>query len=225
MGIWVTDLSAADDTWVFERIAQGSDDPRIWQSFLDRFQMACFRVIRRTLRRKVVAEAAEDLADELFQGFFLSLLANDRRLLTRYRGDGGCTPRTYLCYLAGYHVLTELRTRRSIPDLFRGSVDSLDDPDRPSFHSGHEPSPQEVAASRELLRDAAAGLDTLSDIDRRIFQLIYVENRPFKEIAELTGDSLTTVRVQHHRLRKRLRAYLTERGHLLGDEGQGDEAS
>lgn len=221
-GSLVIDLASADDAWIYQQIAEGGDDPRLWRVFLERFQSPAYRVIRRTLLRRMGSETVGDLADELFQSFFLSLLANERRLLTRYRGDRGCTPRTYICYLAGYHVLTELRTRRNIPDLLRGSFESLDDPDHPSFRSVPEPSPVEVAASREMLREAVSGLESLSEIDRRIFRMIYVENRSFKEIAEVTGDSLTTVRVQHHRLRKRLRGWLIERGHLFEDEAEDD---
>lgn len=162
--------------------------------------------------------AVDELSDEMFQGFFMSLLKSDRRLLTRYRGEGGCSPRTYLCYLAGYHVLTEIRNRKNIPELYWNAFESTDDGERPDRWVNPEPSPQEVAASRETLEVAMEALDTLSELDRRIFRLIYIDNLSIKEIAQLTGDSLTTLRVQHHRLRKRLKSYLEERGHLSNDE-------
>lgn len=214
----MVDYSAVDDVRVFRSVAEGSDHPQLWAEFLERFQQSCYRVIRRSLLRRMGSEAAEELSDELFQSFFVSLLKNDRRLLNRYRGEGGCSPRTYLCYLAGYHVLSELRGRKNIPELFRSSHDTLDDPDQPIYASQHAPDPSKIAADREMLDTALSGLETLSDIDRRIFQAIYVENRSFKEIAKLSGDSLTTVRVQHHRLRKRLKQYLENQGHYLDDD-------
>ena len=205
------DLSTADDHWVFDAIAKGSDDPQIWRSFLSRFQQPAFRVVRRSVRRKINSADVDELAEELWQSFFVTLLANNRRLLTRYRGDGGCTPRTYLCYLAGYHVLTELRTRRNIPDLLRGSFESMDDTEHPSPLASNDPSPVEVAASREVLREAMAGLDTLSDIDQRIFHLIYVENLPFKEIASITGATVQVVKSRIYEGLSRLRELNHER--------------
>lgn len=218
----MTDLTALSDAWIYHRIAEGGGEAGVWDEFLRRFQLPCYRIVRRTLTRRLGGEAGAELSDEVFQSFFLSLLKDDRRLLRRYRGDGGCSPRTYLCYLAGYHALTELRSRKSLPDLYRVDHESMDDPDRP-LRAAHEPSPVDQAASREMLKAALDGLATMSDIDRRIFRLLYVEHLSLAEVAEATGDTLTTVRVQHHRLRKRLKAWLDERG-FVTDMGE-DEAS
>lgn len=212
------DYTTADDTWVYTHIAEGADENALWKVFLDRFQKPCFRVIRRTLLRRMGPNSVDELADEMFQSFFMALLKNDRRLLTRYRGEGGCTPRTYLCYLAGYHVLTELRSRKNIPELYWNAFESTDDGERQDRWEDKGPGIEDVVASREALGVTMEALETLSEIDRRIFRLLYVDNLSIKEIAQVTGDSLTTLRVQHHRLRKRLKQFMEERGFLSNSE-------
>jgi len=212
----VRDLSGVDDQWIFLKMAGGSDDPQLWDLFLARFQGPTYRVIRRTVTRHLGRVGAEELSDEFFQSFFVSLLKDKRRQLRRFRGDAGCAPKTYLCYLAGYHVLTEMRGRRALPELYKYAFESTEK------EGGEVPvdtssAPDEAAHHRQLLSAAVAGISQMSALDQEVFELMYVRQLSPQDIADRMGKSVATIRVQHHRLRKRLRAYMSEQG--LGEGG------
>ena len=65
--------------------------------------------------------------------------------------------------------------------------------------------PAEAVAERDRL---AAAVTTLSPADHEIWQLVYVEDRPLAEVAELTGVPEGTVKSRAHRARRLLRAAL-----------------
>ena len=65
--------------------------------------------------------------------------------------------------------------------------------------------PAETVAERDRL---AAAVTTLSPADHEIWQLVYVEDRPLAEVAELTGVTEGTEKSRAHRARRLLRAAL-----------------
>lgn len=82
----------------------------------------------------------------------------------------------------------------------------LDDRDPPRL-SG--PAPLEAQQAHKLLH---ALLDRLPPRDRLVLTLMYLEDMPVAEVAEHTGWSVTMVKVQAHRARKKLRALLDSSG-------------
>lgn len=64
----------------------------------------------------------------------------------------------------------------------------------------------------ELNRTVAEFVKTLSDRDRKMFLLRYWQMEKPEVIAETLGLSVGTVNVKLHRIRKRMRTYLKERG-------------
>jgi RNA polymerase sigma-70 factor, ECF subfamily len=68
--------------------------------------------------------------------------------------------------------------------------------------------PVEAAVSRADLAGALAALGPEDSPDRRVWQLMYVEDRPVAEVAELMGVPPGTVKSRAHRARRRLRAAL-----------------
>ena len=66
--------------------------------------------------------------------------------------------------------------------------------------------PVDSALSRTELDRAAAALDP---VERELWQLMYVEDRPVAEVAELTGVPPGTVKSRAHRARRLLRTALT----------------
>lgn len=65
--------------------------------------------------------------------------------------------------------------------------------------------PAEVALARADLQAAAS---TLDDPERQVWHLMYVEDRPVAEVAELTGVPEGTVKSRAHRARRLLRTAL-----------------
>jgi RNA polymerase sigma-70 factor (ECF subfamily) len=68
--------------------------------------------------------------------------------------------------------------------------------------------PADAAASRVDLADAVAALGPAGGPEREVWRLLYVEDRPVAEVAELTGVPAGTVKSRAHRARRLLRAAL-----------------
>lgn len=68
--------------------------------------------------------------------------------------------------------------------------------------------PADVALARAELDRAVAALGPPDGIEREVWQLLYVEDRPVAEVAELTGVSPGTVKSRAHRARQRMRIAL-----------------
>jgi RNA polymerase sigma-70 factor, ECF subfamily len=68
--------------------------------------------------------------------------------------------------------------------------------------------PAVTAQSRMDLADAVASLGPPGDPEREVWRLLYVEDRPVAEVAELLGVPAGTVKSRAHRARRRLRAAL-----------------
>jgi RNA polymerase sigma-70 factor (ECF subfamily) len=72
----------------------------------------------------------------------------------------------------------------------------------------HVSDPAEAALSRAQMTDAVAALGPEGSPDREVWQLMYVEDRPVAEVAELMGVPEGTVKSRAHRARRLLRAAL-----------------
>lgn len=72
----------------------------------------------------------------------------------------------------------------------------------------HAGDPADAALSRADLEGAVAALGPEDSPDRRVWQLMYVEDRPVAEVADLMGVPEGTVKSRAHRARRRLRAAL-----------------
>ena len=70
-------------------------------------------------------------------------------------------------------------------------------------------SPLEAAQADRMLHEL---LDRLPPRDRLVLTLMYLEERSVNEVAEQVGWSVTMVKVQAHRARKKLRALLESTG-------------
>ena len=74
--------------------------------------------------------------------------------------------------------------------------------------AGVGPDPAEAALTRADLAAAAAALGPPGHPEREVWQLLYVEDRPVAEVAELTGVPEGTVKSRAHRARRLMRAAL-----------------
>ena len=78
--------------------------------------------------------------------------------------------------------------------------------------------PAEAAVLRADLAGAVRALGPAGSADREAWQLMYVEDRPVAEVAELTGVPVGTVKSRAYRARMQLRAAL-RRGEPAEDGG------
>jgi RNA polymerase sigma-70 factor (ECF subfamily) len=72
------------------------------------------------------------------------------------------------------------------------------------------PSPEDVALKEERLRVLRAAMSTLPDGMRRCIELRVVSDLKYKEIAEVTGIGIDSVRSQLHEAKQRLKPVLEE---------------
>jgi RNA polymerase sigma-70 factor (ECF subfamily) len=70
------------------------------------------------------------------------------------------------------------------------------------------PDPAEAALARAELATAVAALGPAGSPDRETWRLMYLEDRPVAEVAELMGVPVGTVKSRAHRARRQLRAAL-----------------
>jgi RNA polymerase sigma-70 factor (ECF subfamily) len=75
----------------------------------------------------------------------------------------------------------------------------------------HVADPAEAAVSRAELAEAVSALGPAGSLNREAWRLMYVEDRPVAEVAELMGVPEGTVKSRAHRARKQLRAALQRR--------------
>ncbi len=137
----------------------------------------------------------EDLAQEVFVQFF--------KTLDRY--DGGQPVENWVSRLALNVCLNALRSRRRRPELRwadlseeeRAVVDAL----------LHAPA-DGASAGPEIRALLMRLLDALSAEDRLVITLLHLEEKPIREIQELTGWGSVVVRMRAYRARQRLRKML-----------------
>ncbi len=79
----------------------------------------------------------------------------------------------------------------------------------PAALDGHgQPDPADAALARADLAAAVAALGPAGSPDRETWRLMYLEDRPVTEVAELMGVPVGTVKSRAHRARRQLRAAL-----------------
>jgi RNA polymerase sigma factor (sigma-70 family) len=197
------DPQQLDDRALYDRVAQGSSDAATWSEFVARFSKLCYHAFYRVIARYPWTTPAD--ADELFQKLFEHLLADDRRALKRYRGENGCSPRTWLAHVAAYRALEHMRKHEKER---RGRVRTEEESDRLRYNADHGPSPEEeLERERDAVRVRNA-VDTLSASDKLFYQLHYERGMSLTEISRFLSKSETAVHIQHFRLKERLRRVL-----------------
>ena len=79
--------------------------------------------------------------------------------------------------------------------------------DGPAFdHPDPGPTLEDMASARETLRKVNATLATASEEERQLFELRFVADLPYRDIASLTGKSEGTLRVSTNRLKRKLKS-------------------
>jgi len=147
-------------------------------------------LVRRVCR--LYCQDADDRQD-LFQEIVLQLW----RAWPRYVPQPDARLSTWLYRIALNVAISNLRqrTRRPAAVSVEGEAWQLAQPVESSLYE-----PEETAA---LYR----AIDRLSDVDKA-FVLLYLEDRPYDEIADILGITQNNVRVKMHRVQEKLRRQL-----------------
>jgi RNA polymerase sigma-70 factor, ECF subfamily len=174
---------AMDDDLLIAAIAAG-DDTALRALFSRHAPWLAAR-----LRSALPAPDVEDVLQETF--------------LAVWRGAGGYRPQGtaggWLWGVARRQAALFLR-RRGPAELVLPAVVAAD--------RRQAADPAEAAVSRAAIDDAVGVLGPKGSPDREVWRLMYVEDRPVAEVAELMGVPEGTVKSRAHRARRLLRAAL-----------------
>ena len=181
-----------DDEELVARVAAG-DDTALRELFSRHAPWLAAR-----LRSVLAAPDVEDVLQETF----LAVWTGARR----YRPQS--PPAAWIWGIARRQAAMFLR-RRGPAALLLPAVAAGD--------GQHAADPAEAALSRAQITDAVAALGPEGSPDRDVWQLMYVEDRPVAEVAQLMGIPEGTVKSRAHRARRLLRAALG--GHPAAEGG------
>lgn len=184
------DASVGDEALI---AAARAGESGAFEELMRRYGPQVFRTVRRYARQE---SEAEDLAQEIWIKAY--------QKLGSYRGEAPFEH--WLLRLAVRTCYDALRARQ------RNREASFTDlsPDEQSWllelvESGREPDPRDAEAARDLVHRL---MEQLSPADRWVLTLLELEDRPVKEVAELTGWSVAGVKVRAFRARTRMRRLL-----------------
>jgi RNA polymerase sigma-70 factor (ECF subfamily) len=133
-----------------------------------------------------------DRARDAVQDVFLRLCRQE----PAHVGD----TRRWLFTVCRNRALDELRRRKH--------VETTAEPQVVNGKAGRSPAPDTVVEKRDSARAAVEALDTLPAKEREVIHLKFREGLSYRQIAEITGHSLSHVGVLIHTGLKRLRGRL-----------------
>ena len=173
----MTDLAA-----LLERCRQG--DELAWEALVRRFQSRVYALAFHYLRN---ADEARDLAQEVF------IKVYDR--LDSFRGTGFLP---WLLRLARNAAIDRLRRAKARPPL--SDLPTEDAPEIPR----RGPGPEEQSLTEARKRLVYRALERLDEKSREIILLKEIQGLELKEIAEMLGAPVGTVKSRSHRARLEL---------------------
>jgi RNA polymerase sigma-70 factor, ECF subfamily len=175
-----------DDDELIAAVARG-DDTALRELFSRHAPWLAAR-----LRAVLPAAEVEDVLQETFLGV--------------WRGARGYRPRG-----AAGGWLWGIARRQAALWLRRRGPAGLPLPALAAADGQYSTDPAQAALSRAELAGAVGALGPEGGAERETWRLMYVEDRPVAEVAELMGVSAGTVKSRAHRVRRLMRAALRQR--------------
>lgn len=188
--------SAPDQALVAEALAGSADAHR---RLVERYQRPVLALVGRMVRDPALAE---DIAQEAFVRAF--------RRLDSY--DPSYKFSSWLFKIAHNRTIDHLRRRRMDTVPLEAS-DRSGEETWEVLEAPEEEGPAHRAEVSELARALEASIRALRPNYRDVLLLRFQGGLAYEEIAEATGRTLSTVKVQLHRARKALAKELEARGH------------
>lgn len=174
------------------RLARGGDEPA-FAEIMRRYSPRVFRFASRYFRQR---ELVEEAAQEVFLKAFTQL--------DSYEGRGSMEG--WLTRITTNTCLNILRSSKRRPELTVSDLTEdegtwLDDKLASTAKERHQ------ASERSLVAADLAGrvLETMTPEDQLVLTLVDGEDTPVKEVAEITGWSVSKVKVQAFRARRKMR--------------------
>lgn len=164
-------------------------DPAALEEIIDLYAAYAAKIISVYLNRTLPAEDLEEVLSDVFVSLW-----NSRERLT-----GEIKP--YLAAIARNAARQKLRQSRFMEAL----PENWDTQDQ-------APLPEQQLESAEQAAALRQAINGMVPEDRELFIRVYFLEQTVEEIAAVTGQNTSTLRVRLHRGRKKLRQMLLERG-------------
>lgn len=166
-------------------------DPTALEEAMDRYAAYAAKIIAAYLNRMLPTEDMEEVLSDVFVSLW-----NSRERLT-----GEIKP--YLAAIARNAARQRLRQSR-FTETLPENWDIQDD----------APPLEQCIESAEQASALRRAMDSMAPDDRNLLIRVYFLEQTVEEIAAITGQNASTLRVRLHRGRKKLRQILSERGIL-----------
>lgn len=199
-----------EDDAVIEAVISGDTDA--FRALVERHKYRLFAVILRLVGDR---DVAEELAQETFVKAY--------RSISDFRGEAAFS--TWLIQIGIHAARDRLRSARrrrgilSIEALQEAHWHGLEPADR--SRASNPDRAVEAAEQRALMRTALAGLPP---DHREVLVLKHFEEWPYERIAEVTGDTVGTLKVRAYRARQMLRDRLADLGWEGSDNAEAPRA-
>lgn len=136
------------------------------------------------------------LSQEIVQTFWIRVWQKPEEIKTNAEGDAY----NYLSKFFTFRILDALREKAAVQETYPGFMDSVEDFGWQAYGIGDD------MERRELYDIVAAALDNLPDTYRQIFKLLYIDELPVKEAAQMLGIDERTVLYKSKRSMENVRS-------------------
>ena len=170
-------------------------DPKAWRDFVDRFMGLAVHVVNHTASSRSLQISPAD-RDDLCADVFLAIVADDFRVLRRFRGESSLA--TYLTVIARRVVVREILRRKSGARLHETPVEphTLDtNPDKGDSH-------EQRLTNREHVDRLLAELD---DKEAQVVRMYHLDGKSYREISAAIGVPENSIGPTLSRARTKLR--------------------
>ena len=169
-----------------------SGDKVAWDEFVRQYSNLVYHTIRKTLTLHHTV-ARDDTVEDLYQEFFISVLQNNCRKLSQFRGDRGCSLANWLRVVTARLTIDFLRQQPG-PTVEVTDTFSSDQPDAP-----------ESLIDLDDERALSAAIESLSAKERLIVDLQFRQGVSAEESASILKISVGAFYTQKSRLLDKLR--------------------
>ena len=204
--------TASDDIALLQDCIEGKK--RAWNEFVGRYSRYVYYLINVTAKRHNAHISEEDMSD-LHNDFFLCLLEDDYKRLRSYKGDNGCSVRSWLRVIAIRRTIDSLRKRKKMVSLTSTAGDQKE---LELLDAGPDPFEAMNLKTEELRRSQLGMLtEKLGATDTLLLHMVYIDKLPAGEIARTLRINKGAVYTRKTRLIQRLRDLAKAEG-LVDDD-------
>lgn len=181
-------MNELDDTYYIQKILDG--DMEFFSRLVDRYSHRIYLLIVKIVRYR---EEAEELTQDVFVKVF--------QVLHSFKGD--CRFSTWI-YRIAYNTAISATRKKKHEFLYieENTIDNvLDEKVQETLETGE---------NEEQLQKLEEAVNLLPADERGMISLFYTESHSIEEVADITGLSVSNVKVKLYRIRKKLYVIMKE---------------